>query len=769
MLKTIQEAVEESKTSTDNSDDVNKASISKVEGSEKSGDTSMTTSNTDAAARVNKAISESTNLIKALESVGAMYGIPATNIISDDAAKSIKVVNDNIIAPPLPNPIKYNKPIIQAIGGVLDYISQRIDDKLNDYQMDNIQNGRVADLMKNADPAKGKCIGVYDDDEGGQILAYDTGIVDAPNTPAARMKIAELRANETIPAFDPSANRPSDVPGLSYFTDEDDIAADVDMSATSDGNPDEVTTECNDVAKKIQESAYHVNLCSKYGNTTHLGYDMLQRHGFDFVKPMDSIVMESKTEDDEDDKKNSKKKVRTSDIKYLKFDNKEILKAVEYFNKAREEQENAKKMKLEEFVNDPNFEKGITCLNKQFDCRINLRFMKTRGGIYENCGTEVWDEIKKKLTISKSKGFQLGGLPIDIFVHNHFFESSAPKEIELFGQNMVSVICHEIFHNISLVMRMENARNNMSLAMTLNLAASAKTVKEKRIIITNYVDTMENICGNKLFNKMAKRKLIKSLTALSMVANSSKASKEIKDATANGNDPDKYIDDLIKRHKKALKQFRTPSAGFYIFGSLVTAGCIIGGILGPANLLIPLATAGIGAGLTTLSMVSYDVSIKSLNKQYDSRRIYEEYYCDLFAGMYQLPVFFFVGNKKYVANDFDQKKLNELADLERKLYKAIYAKYPTDLERCHASVNIAKNLLEQKNLDPNVKKYCEWIVDNFSNVKNTNIDTMYNKTTYNPKEAEDLDKHLESLITDNNITLTESFIQWLRSDDEIVQ
>ena len=711
-------------------------------------------------AKIESAVSESADLITALECVGAMYGIPATNIIADPNATGIKISNDNIIAPPVPAK-NQTKPIIQAVGGVLDYISQRIDDKLNAHQLDNIEQGRIEDSIKrNANPQKGKVIGRYEDDEGGEILAYDTGLVDMPNTDAARSKVAELRASNTIPTFDPSIG--SKNPGDEYFNDEDDITNDVEMEAASDKSADAVDLEENDIAEKIQESAYHVNMYTKMGDTTHLGYDLMRKHGFDFVKPLDSIVMESKEEDDE--KESKKNKVRTSDIKYMKFDNKSILKAVDYFNAARENQENAKKMNLKEFINDPNFDKAIDCLNKQFNCRINLRVIQTKPGKYENCSTAVYNDLKKKLTISKAKGFQLGGLPIDIFVYNHYFESSAPTNIELFGQTMVSTICHEIFHNISSVFRHANAVSGMSLAMTLDLASDAKTPEEKRIIITNYVDTIDELSKGGLRNNVVKKRLIKQLTALSVVENNSKAVKAVGDG-----DADKYMDDLIKKYKKAVSK-NTISAKKYIFPAVITAAGILGAVLGHGEiaLLAGGGTAALG-GLTALTMLSVDVELIELSKKYGSAKLYEEYFCDLFAGMYKLPKFFFIGDnsKKYVANDFSQEKLNELAKVEMQLHKAIFSSYPSNLERTHAGVRIAKELLEQKDLDPQIKKYCEWIVKNFSSVHDTNISTMYNKTTFNPKEAENLDKHLEDLIKDNNITLTESFHQWINSNDEI--
>ena len=67
-----------------------------------------------------------------------------------------------------------------------------------------------------------------------------------------------------------------------------------------------------------------------------------------------------------------------------------------------------------------------------------------------------------------------------------------------------------------------------------------------------------------------------------------------------------------------------------------------------------------------------------------------------------------------------------------------------------------------------MKKYCQWIVDNFSSVHKTSINTIYNSTTFSPEEAENLDKHLTSLITKNNLTLTESFIQYFNADEDII-
>ena len=751
MLKSIQEAVQPLSQSLDNATNYDKAGASNV-----------------IKAKVEEAIKESADLVTALEAVGAMYGIPASNIISDDAATSIRVVDDTIVAPPISNPAGQTKAIIQAVGSVLDYISQRIDDKVNDFQLKNVENGITADKIEYLSGGpKGKCIGIYNDNEGGEIHAYDSGMVDMPNTPAARAKVDELRSTKAIPTFDPSAV--SKKAGDEYFNDEDDITNGVNMEATTNTVEGESIVQEFSIADTIQESAYHINMIAKLGDTTHLGYDLLRRHGFDFVKPVDSVIQEAKTPEKKEvpeKKKGGKKKITKDDIKHMKFDNSNIIKAVKCFNDARAEQDaDAEKIDMKKFVNEPSFKKGVECLNKQFDCNINLRFFSDRSG-YENVATQLYRDIKRNLTISKSKGFQLNGQPIAIYVSNRFFENNS-KDSKLFGQHMVGVFLHEIFHNISLIMREESAKMSLSLATALNAAGSTDDVKRKRIIITNYVDSIDAVSDNKLIDSIAKKKMVKQLVALSMVDGSESAVKTIEKNNKNrSQDADKYIDSLIKKYRKSVAMTKKPGVGTYLTYTLIAAAGIIGTFMTGAT--VPVIAAGFGIAGLIGTMTTSLAYMEAISK-YNSKQLYEEYYCDLFAAMYQLPIVWFVGQskEKYVPNDFSSEKLNELAKLEMELHKNVFSSYPTQLERNHASVRAAKTLLAQKDLDPEIKKYCKWIVDNFSNVHNTNINTIYNKTTFSPEEAENLDKHLSSLISKNNITLTESFIQYFNSDEDV--
>lgn len=747
-----------------------------VEENKSSNDIKYPVNINNAREKISKAINESTDLISALECVGAMYGIPASNIISDNSINGIRVQDDTIIAPRIPNPASQSKPIMQAIGTVLDYISQRIDDKLDEYQMNNIRDGHDKEVLANANPNKGKCVGLYKDDEGGEILAYDTGLVDSPHTPAAMAKIKELRDTNQIPAFDPSANRPSGISGLSYFTDEDDITSDVDMSASSSTEPvpDEADNmPVNDVSDQIQESAYHINMINKFNGTTHLGYDLLTKQGFDFIKPSDSIIIEADTS------KAADKNLKIEDIKHMKFDNTEILKAVECFNKARTEQNTVAngKINLRDFVRDKNFSEGITHLEKQFDCHISLKFVKHSGYIGDNVSTDIINDIKQKVTVSKSKGFQLGGMSISITHFHRFFELNTPDDnIEIFGQRMVAVLCHEIFHNIASALRYEATRNTLSLIATMQLAAAAKTPKEKRIILTNYVESLDKMYDSKILDKIAKKKLVKKLLIASSLYSDSelkKAKKIFSKKESSDKSADDYIDDLIKKARRVNNKTNFGKPLYHIRNLVYNAlALLIASFIFNEPTIVGL--------FITIDIISFFVegasyfSKKKQNKTKNPKNPnFEEYYCDLFAAMYQLPItwftgFAFGGKEKFSPNNFDQSKLNKYAMLEREIFDSLNANYPTDSERTHAGVTAAKTILKDPNIDESTKKYCQWIVDNFSDIHTTDIDLIYNVRYFDPKEVENLDEHLAKLIKDNGIPITESFIRWMY-DDKIIQ
>ena len=717
------------------------------------------------------AIKESEDLITAVESVAAMYGIPSSNIIQDDSINSLRVVEDHIMVPTTSSkPTDNGKAIIQSIGAVLDYISQRVDNKLNDFQSSNIEKSRIEeDIKSNADPSKGKVISRHVDSNGDEILVYDSGLVDMANTREAHAKVDELRAIGSIPEhkYDPDGWMNTKT---SYFTDEDDITNGTDLSADNNITPDtgaDMSTPSDDlsgatptdVSASINESYSVLDTISKHNNTRHLGYDIMMEQGFNFVKPVEFF------------QESAKKNNSPTDIKHMKFDNTNILKAIKYMNEARAEQSGVKKgrFNIEQFINSSKYQKAVDCLNKQFDARLNIRFFKTSDG-GNTAFTSIFNDIKTHLTVSKSKGFQLGGLPIDICIVNTALDEDAPDDISLFGQSVISVICHEIFHNIMAVMKSKQSQFTASLATTMAIAQDIPSAKNRRKLMTNFVDSLDEIDGIKL-NPINRRALVKHLTYLSAIAHDEKAVNEYEAAIKSKSNPN-TIDEQIERMEKRVRKIKmkTYGPGRYVMPVLAVAGATVAMIAAPVELMwLTGILFGMSGGYLFGTGIVHAVEIDTVNKfkKGDIKNL-EEHWCDMFAAMYNLPVTFFMIGKprKGSSADFALDQLKRYDELEREAMQLSLIKYPTISERNHAAVKYAKKTLDSKcKLDPAIKKYLEWIVANYSKNLDMDIDTIYSKGTFDPKTAEDLDKHIQNIIGSANITVTEYDISWLNDDE----
>lgn len=183
--------------------------------------------------------------------------------------------------------------------------------------------------------------------------------------------------------------------------------------------------------------------------------------------------------------------------------------------------------------------------------------------------------------------------------------------------------------------------------------------------------------------------------------------------------------------------------------------------------LVPLFSMAFGASVGNMvgTGIVQAIEIDTINKMKNGTiKNYEEHWCDMFAAAYNLPVtFFLIGQPRTgTSNSITTETLKRYNDLEREAMQLMMIKYPTINERNQSAVKYAKKTLDSKvKLDPAIKKYMEWIVDNYSKTLDIDIDDTYSKGTFDPKTAEDLDKHIEKLIGSANIQVTESDISWL--------
>lgn len=721
-------------------------------------------------------IKEADSLVTALEDIGAMFGIPKENIICDDTLDDIKVQGDTIIAPSVPTEGRGNA-IMRSISAVLDYISQRIDAKLNKYQGDNIEKGIILDRIENdANPAKGKVIGRRVTDEGDEILIYDSGLVDMPNTDSARALVTQLRASGAIP----TPVTPEPTTGIQYFTDEDQIDRDLNIPTQGGSNlndsgagprvdnpnddfgiPSQTPVgQENDMSTNVNESYSMLSLVSKYGNTTHLGYDMMTEMGIKGIQPVDFLLESG----------DNKKAILPSEIKHMKFDNTHIMKAVKLFNSVRAEQRDVrgKDINIAKMVNSPNWHKAIQELEKQFDCHLVVHYLKDSDNPHDTDAmtstVAQGYEYRQNVSVSKSKGFQLNGLPITIYLLNNVLIENAPTDPSLFGQAVVAILLHEIFHNVMMVFREYNTEFNSMLTTTMIAASLTKNAKVRRKLITNFANAVDamNPPGEKM-NIVQKKIYIKKLLLTCSLREGQESMKLAQELVEND---DFNLDEYIKAAEKFQHRQEKKITGHGLeIKSLIGLGVgfslLCGGLAAPT-----FALTVIGGGLMAGSYGAYKLGglIRgSMRKDYESRKNgdiknYEEHWADMFATMYNLPVTMFnVPKTHLVAARMTDDQIKRLHQIEMNWVTLMDDEHPPTTERLAASVKYARQTLDSGiKLNPDVKKYLEWIIANHSRILDVeDIDTIYSKATFDPKTAEDIDLHIGNLISKTNTNITE--------------
>jgi hypothetical protein len=699
---------------------------------------------------VETAIRESSTLIEALESVAAMYQIPAENIIVDDRVNSIRVTGDTIIAPDRKNPSANTKAIVCAIGAVLDNISQRIDEKLSTYQNTQIAQNKQIASQKTPDPSKGEVIGRFYASDGSEIIAYSSGLVDMDNTPAANAKVSELRATKQIPDFTSDQKKPQS----SYFTKEDDIMNGV---KTNDDIKMDIDKQVHDISSRINESAYFIDLMDKFYGTTTLGYDLLQSQGFDYVDKTHAMIQEGDTP----------KGPSSADLKHMRFDNKKIMQAIELINAAKLELA-IENPQPKDIYRHPKFKQAIRCLDEQFDCKIIIRafdLKDDKGHTVTDGSTVSMNDLPQKITISKSKGFQLHGTPIEIDLAGEVFQWNPASKNNMFGQSVVSLMLHEIWHNISHSLERENGEFIFTISSAVMLASSTDNVKNRRVIISKCVESISSMSDRKI-NRFTKRRLVRQMLAVVSMKHSEAEVKklgEVAAETGNLEDLDKYMDAMekfINANDPTKNKKKKPGIGKKIVGSaifIVGAIMIFTKVLAPLGVL--LAFTGGNIGVFGMAESMFDQEQKDQMVEWLQKVDKDEYYADLFASMYKLPPVFGLGpNAKFTANSINKERLDRLIKLDRELGRVIMDPHPSDEERAYAAVTVAKKMLSSgEKLDPAIKKYNEWIVANYSSIKDSEIKDVSSEI-FDAKECEDLDTHLQNIVDGNNITVTESAV-----------
>ena len=582
--------------------------------------------------------------------------------------------------------------------------------------------------------------------------------------------IAKNKEFEVAPEETPSF---AAVPSKVYINDQDEPKP---QEFGSDNEPPENPQPQAFGPDETEANEYVEYLYDLYG-TPYIGTASFSEMGYNVEKH--DYVQESVT---------PASNIKPEDIKYMRFDNSGIVKAIKCFNEVRAEQSDVKEdgaLSYQKIIKNPKFKEGIDALAEQFDCRIRLTLEDTDDVV----GYTMVDRMvnpRHKVTISKKSGFKLNGFTIYICISTGLLQFASPKEEKNFGQMLTSILLHEIFHNITTLLAWDNMAWVGAYSATITRAIQVNSPKVKKILIDKYVTYLEETGGkmNKL-KKLALKKQLFALCSSKQIQSAFVKAKQIKKTaddsqTISGNGPtgktaDENATVLIDKLNEVIPQLKdqyktkpghvASAIVSWCFTALFTAGAAMGCVSGPFGVFA--AVSGFIALIKT-GIAAYPAMLRKMAQQFKSGKDLEEQFADAFAAMYKLPVVFhFIPSEdhqtKFKYNEMSSTNLDKLVKLFSEIGTLIMDVHPTDYQRASQGIKAAKQILADggKFIDPTQKRYLEWLVNGFDSIEDTSVDDVVlgESPVFDPNATADLNKHLENLIQHGrkNINITESF------------
>jgi len=472
----------------------------------------------------------------------------------------------------------------------------------------------------------------------------------------------------------------------------------------------------------------------------------------------------------------------SKELDVFKFENKHILKAIKCFNKSfskvafneefdelKRRQERGELKAIDTFApgskypdeivqnvrnefRKPNgrFAEGFNELEKQFDCKFKIYVSEKQGiGTVFPTGDNIG-----KLTISKSKGFQLGGLLVTLNINPRQVLEICPADRTLFGQSFVAVTLHEIYHNIVHMMDIRNKRLHADIQKTISSVGESKNVVSSSSIISSFIDRFMNMFNIKK-KEIDKKRTSNRLYVLAQIKDNTAAIKKFEsdvqnnaDKTNNEEEMDKYIEQLLLI-KKVVNIGKT--------GKIIGAVCSI--LLAGIGFIVGSSIAAI-AGTVCMAIMALSMLKKKVMTLFGiSVTVKEEYFCDLFAGMYKLPIHLSSFNRQIKLNKQNAQKAKKMRRIDQQISNSTKDEHPLNFDRELTSYRMAKQVLSSgEKLKPAVRKYLQYIVDLHEGIEDIdNPNDRKQAKKLDPEAAKDLKETLKNFVDKTGVVVTESF------------
>ena len=413
-----------------------------------------------------------------------------------------------------------------------------------------------------------------------------------------------------------------------------------------------------------------------------------------------------------------------------------------------------KEMRSKFIKQDGHFEKGFKELEKQFDCNFQIYLSQISG-----TGTALTkfpkDARASTITISKKKGFQLGGLNIIINVNPAQILQIVPSNRKLFGQTLTAILLHEIYHNIvhSVDIRNKNLHNDIKRTFTSMNGNENKASVDSKVngLISRFKSAFS--VKDMEFNEERARNRFYVLSKIKDNPNALKKFendiKENVDKTNSEKELDDYIQTLtiiksVTGMRKGVRMIATACAIL-----LAGLGFVFGSTLMAASGIIYLAIVALSMLIKkVLSLFSVSVGVQ------------EEYFCDLFAAMYNLPIHLTSFKRQIQLNKINKEKVAKSQQLTSQIYDNVKDVHPLTYDRELVSYQTAKQILNSgKHLKPEIKRYLKYIVSQNEGIEDIQSSrTKRQENQLDPESAKDLQKTIDDFVRKTGVAVTESFV-----------
>lgn len=505
-------------------------------------------------------------------------------------------------------------------------------------------------------------------------------------------------------------------------------------------------TLIDDLRKLTSKTPNDMTLITKLNEKIHKVFDIL-------TNPKSNFIKKSKF------KKFKYNPLSQKDIVDLfHIDNSHIINAIDKFNKFYDEciiKDGLIKNMNTKARNSPIYKSAIEELNKQFNIKIDIKF----GDKYPAGMTSplVNKKIVEKIVVSKTKGFDCGGMKVvirdDVYdVATQAFSSGK----RIFGQITCSGLCHEIFHNISY-------------AVNSNFKILQKTIGQfiEKIDLSVY-DAYINFISRSLENDDLPPEVVdecKQNCANVLIYVIPKINSDEFDEACQDVFDGKPIP---KADPDNIREIRLPTIPDEFTKDRVLQILAILTLIAITSSLIESFKKRTTPSLLFIKIALLTLSIKYILSSIDKKSVPsvkndEESMCDLFAAIYQLPISF---DKCYLYDtDKDGKRRFKISNENSK-----YDTHSNDFDRFTVSYELTKKLLNSGEVkDPQVKEYLEYIMDIYDGLPDKErILTKRQLKKQIPTYTDDLNNSLSDLIKKLKINVTE-YMTFDTTDDVIFE